>query len=193
VTTLTGPRLPRAGAEAAAVADTWRSVGADTVAHATATAQSVRDALVSGGVVHIAAHGTHEPQSPWFSSLHMADGPVFAHELPRPATAPHVVLSACDVGRLDPRPGDEPLGLTAALLALGVRSVVAPVAPVSDVVAAEAMATYHQQLASGRTASEALARALVQHPAAGAFCLFGTDWRPDAAQIQRAGSLNIAS
>jgi tetratricopeptide (TPR) repeat protein len=193
VTTLTGPRLPRAGAEAAAVADTWRSVGADTVAHATATAQSVRDALVSGGVVHIAAHGTHEPQSPWFSSLHMADGPVFAHELPRPATAPHVVLSACDVGRLDPRPGDEPLGLTAALLALGVRSVVAPVAPVSDVVAAEAMAAYHQQLASGRTASEALARALVQHPAAGAFCLFGTDWRPDAAQIQRAGSLNIAS
>jgi CHAT domain-containing protein len=153
----------------------------------------VRDALVSGGVVHIAAHGTHEPQSPWFSSLHMADGPVFAHELPRPATAPHVVLSACDVGRLDPRPGDEPLGLTAALLALGVRSVVAPVAPVSDVVAEQAMVAYHHRLASGRTASEALAETLAEHPAAGAFCLFGTDWRPDPSQIQRAGSLNIAS
>ncbi|GAA2165932.1 CHAT domain-containing protein [Pedococcus bigeumensis] len=193
VTTLTGPRLVRAGAECAAVAETWRSVGADTAGHTAATAQSVRDALVSGGVVHVAAHGTHEPQSPWFSSLQMADGPVFAHELPRPATAPHVVLSACDVGRLDPRPGDEPLGLTAALLALGVRSVVAPVAPVADVVAEQAMVAYHQQLASGRTASEALAATLGEHPSAGAFCLFGTDWRPDPAQIQRAGSLNIAS
>jgi tetratricopeptide (TPR) repeat protein len=193
VTTLTGPRLHRAAAESAAVADTWRSVGAPTVEDQSATAQAVRDALVSGGVVHIAAHGRHEPQSPWFSSLHMADGPVFAHELPRPATAPHVVLSACDVGRLDPRPGDEPLGLTAALLALGVRSVVAPVAPVSEAVAEKAMVTYHHQLASGQSASGALAVTLAQHPAAGAFCLFGTDWRPDPAQIQRAGSLNIAS
>lgn len=193
VTTLTGPRLPRAGAESEAVAQTWRSVGADTDGHPSAPAQAVHDAMVSGGVVHVAAHGTHEPQSPWFSSLHMADGPVFAHELPRPATARHVVLSACDVGRLDPRPGDEPLGLTAALLALGVRSVVAPVAPVADAVAAAAMVTYHRQLASGRSASQALALALAQHPAAGAFCLFGTDWRPDPAQIQSAGSLNIAS
>ena len=193
VTTLTGPRLARAAAESVAVARVWETVGAAATDHRLATAQDVRDALVSGGVVHVAAHGTHEPQSPWFSSLHMADGPVFAHELPRPATAPHVVLSACDVGRLDPRPGDEPLGLTAALLALGVRSVVAPVAPVSDVAAAEAMVTYHRQLTGGRSASEALAATLDEHPAVGAFCLYGTDWRPDAGQIQRAGSLNIAS
>jgi hypothetical protein len=193
VTTLTGPRLARAASESGAVSRVWETVGAVTSDHGSATTQDVRDALVSGGVVHVAAHGTHEPQSPWFSSLHMADGPVFAHELPRPATAPHVVLSACDVGRLDPRPGDEPLGLTAALLALGVRSVVAPVAPVSDAAAAEAMVTYHRQLAGGRSASEALATTLAEHPSAGAFCLYGTDWRPGAAQIQRAGSLNIAS
>ena len=193
VTTLTGPRLARAAAESVAVAAVWEAVGADASGHPSATAQAVRDALVSGGVVHVAAHGTHEPQSPWFSSLRMADGPVFAHELPRPATAPHVVLSACDVGRLDPRPGDEPLGLTAALLALGVRSVVAPVSPVSDAAAAEAMVTYHRQLSGGRSASEALATTLSEHPLAGAFCLYGTDWRPDPAQIQRAGSLNIAS
>jgi serine O-acetyltransferase len=31
------------------------------------------------------------------------------------------------------------------------------------------------------------------HPGAGAFCLYGTDWRPEPAQIQRAGSLNMAS
>lgn len=193
VTTLTGPRLDRAAAEAAAVTTAWERVGALVTRHEGATAQTVRDALSGAGLVHVAAHGTHERQSPWFSSLHMADGPVFAHELPRRATAHHVVLSACDVGRLDPRPGDEPLGLTAALMALGVRSVVAPVAPVSDVAAADAMGSYHRHLADGDSASEALAATLTEHPGAGAFCLYGTDWRPEPAQIQRAGSLNIAS
>jgi hypothetical protein len=193
VTTLTGPRLHRAAAEAAAVARVWDEVGALATAHEAATAESVREALAVDGVVHVAAHGTHERQSPWFSSLLMADGPVFAHELPRQSAAQHVVLSACDVGRLDPRPGDEPLGLTAALMALGVRSVVAPVAPVSDAAAADAMVAYHQHLAGGSSASEALAATLTEHPAAGAFCLYGTDWRPDPGQIQRAGSLNIAS
>jgi tetratricopeptide (TPR) repeat protein len=193
VTSLTGPRLERAATEAAAVVRVWESAGASATTHESATAERVREALVAGGVVHVAAHGTHERQSPWFSSLHMADGPVFAHELPRQSTAQHVVLSACEVGRLDPRPGDEPLGLTAALMTLGVRSVVAPVAPVSDAAAAEAMVAYHQQLASGRSASEALAATLTEHPGAGAFCLYGTDWRPEPAQIQRAGSLNIAS
>ena len=89
--------------------------------------------------------------------------------------------------------GDEPLGLTAALLGLGVQSVVAPVAPVSDESAAEAMVAYHRALATGRSASEALANTLTRHPAAGAFCLYGTDWRPGTGQIQSAGSRNIAS
>lgn len=193
VTTLTGPRLERAAAEAEAVARVWEGVGAVSNRQEAATAEAVRDALARDGVVHVAAHGTHERQSPWFSSLHMADGPVFAHELRRRATARHVVLSACDVGRLDPRPGDEPLGLTAALMALGVRSIVAPVAPVSDAVAADAMVGYHRRLARGDSASQALAATLTEHPGAGAFCLYGTDWRPETSQIQRAGSLNIAS
>ena len=193
VTALTGPRLDRGAAEALAVSRVWDGVGAAATRHEAATAQTVRDSLVGGGVVHVAAHGSHERQSPWFSSLLMADGPVFAHELPRQATAQHVVLSACDVGRLDPRTGDEPLGLTAALMALGVRSVVAPVAPVSDAAAADAMVAYHRHLATGRSASEALAATLAEHPGAGAFCLYGTDWRPEPTQIQSAGSLNIAS
>jgi tetratricopeptide (TPR) repeat protein len=193
VRALAGPRLRRATAEAEAVAGLWREAGVDVMAHAGASSEVVRDALARHDVVHVAAHGTHEPQSPWFSALHMADGPAFAHELPRRPGAAHVVLSACDVGRLDPRPGDEPLGLTAALLGLGVQSVVAPVAPVSDEAAAEAMVAYHRALATGRSASEALANTLTRHPAAGAFCLYGTDWRPGTGQIQSAGSRNIAS
>jgi len=190
---VTGPRLRRAGTEATAVAELWDTAGVDAVVHESAGSATLCDSLSRHGLVHVAAHGTHEPQSPWFSSLQMADGPAFAHELPRRPAARHVVLSACDVGRLDPRPGDEPLGLTAAMLGLGVHSVVAPVAPVSDAAAAEAMVGYHRELVAGRSASEALASALIRHPGAGAFCLYGTDWRPDHAQIQMAGSRNIAS
>jgi CHAT domain-containing protein len=221
VTALTGPRLRRADVEAERVGEHWDAAGVQSRVVLQAESGDVRGALGTDGLVHVAAHGTHEPQSAWFSSLHMADGPVFAHELPRPAAPRHVVLSACDVGRMDPRPGDEPLGLTAALLGLGVRSVVAAVAPVSDEVAATAMEAYHAGLASGRSASAALAAVVAQEPAAGAFCLYGTDWQPPTgtdtsratgdgaagteearpgvagrrvgAQIQSAGSRNIAS
>jgi CHAT domain-containing protein len=127
-------------------------------------------------VVHVAAHGTHERQNPYFSSLLLADGPLFAHELPRPVTSEHVVLSACDVGQADLRPGDEPLGLTSALLALGVGSVVAAVAPVPDEVAAAAMVDYHRLLAGGRGAAEALSATITAHPGARAFNLYGADW-----------------
>lgn len=188
-----GPRLQRAESEADAAAKQWRGAGVESTVHHSAGSTTLRESLAGHDLVHVAAHGTHEPQSPWFSSLLMADGPAFAHELPRRPAAQHVVLSACDVGRLDPRPGDEPLGLTAALLGLGVRSVVAPVAPVSDAAAAEAMVTYHRELAAGRAASVALAATIEQHPEAGAFCLYGTDWEPELGQIQRAGSRNIAS
>jgi hypothetical protein len=56
--------------------------------------------------------------------------------------------------------------------------VVAAVAPVRDEVASRAMVTYHRHLASGQAAAAALAATLAEHPGAGAFCLFGSDWSP---------------
>jgi tetratricopeptide (TPR) repeat protein len=177
VTALAGPGLTHASREVEDVGSVWRNSHPLTCLNG-ATSVDVKDALASSALVHIAAHGNHEEQSPFFSSLRMGDGPVFAHELPRPLAAQHVVLSACEVGRSDLRPGDEPLGLTAALLALGATSVVAAVAPVRDEVASRAMVRYQEHLASGQSASAALAAAVAEHPAAGAFCLFGTDWSP---------------
>jgi CHAT domain-containing protein/tetratricopeptide (TPR) repeat protein len=208
-TVLTGPRLRRAVAESEAVAAAW-AASAAVRHHPAADAADLKQALRRATVVHVAAHGTHEPQNPWFSALHVGDGPVFAHELPRPVTSRHVVLSSCDLGRSTSRPGEEPLGLTAALLGLGVRCVVAAVAPVGDEAAERAMVAYHRGLVGGRSASQALADAVAEHPDAAAFCLFGTDWTPSldgdpvrgatrasdrqrAAQIQSAGSRNIAS
>ena len=134
-------------------------------------------ALDGARVVHLAAHGTHEAQSPLFSCVQMADGQVFAHEFPRPVAAEHVALSACDVGQFSTRAGDEPLGLATALLSLGATSVLAAVAPVADHVAADAMVAYHRVLATGEDAATAWAGAVSAHPGAGVFCLYGSDWR----------------
>jgi CHAT domain-containing protein len=175
VSALSGPGLAHASGEVEEVASVWRK-GHSLASRNGATGVDVKDALGRSALVHIAAHGNHEEQSPFFSSLRMSDGPVFVHELPRPLVAEHVVLSACEVGRSDLRPGDEPLGLSAALLALGARSVVGAVAPVLDAVAADAMASYHRHLAAGRSAATALAKVIEEEPRAGAFCVFGSDW-----------------
>ena len=187
VAALYGPGLARTGPEIRAVRAAWLDGGArsgDVTASddpegapAPASSDDVIHALHTARVVHLAAHGTHEAQSPLFSSVQMADGPVFAHEFPRPVAAEHVALSACDVGQFSTRAGDEPLGLATALLALGATSVLAAVAPVADHVAADAMVAYHQVLATGEDAATAWARAVVEHPGAGVFCLYGSDWR----------------
>ena len=107
----------------------------------------------------------HQTENPLFSSVRLADGPLFAHELDQSARTPeHVVLSACELGLATVRPGDEALGLTSVLLHLGTRSVVAGVARVSDDLAAASMADYHARLRSGSDSAEALADTLQTHP-----------------------------
>ena len=172
-----GPALARAGAEAKAIAATW---GADAVVVAPSRARQLVEALAAPGVVHVAAHGTHEVQSPLFSSVALHDGPVFAHELqPTGVRADHVVLSACDVGSASFRPGEESLGLAASVISLGARSVVAAVSPVPDDVAADAMVAHHAALARGRSSDEALAEAVSKtDPVAAAFLNLGGRFVP---------------
>ena len=175
VAALYGPGLARTGPEIRAVRSYWSPDPVSTDGRP-ATSDEVVRALGSARVVHLAAHGVHESQSPLFSSVQMADGPVFAHEFPRPVAAEHVSLAACDVGQFSTRPGDEPLGLAIALMALGATSVLAAVSPVADHVAADAMVAYHRVLATGVDAAEAWAVVVREQPAAGVFCLYGSDW-----------------
>ena len=118
---------------------------------AAATAAAVhRQRCHSARLAHVAAHGVHQTENPLFSSVRLADGPLFAHELDQSTRTPeHVVLSACELGLATVRPGDEALGLTSVLLHLGTRSVVAGVARVSDDLAAASMADYHARLRAG--------------------------------------------
>lgn len=175
VAALFGPGLARTGPEIRAIRAAWSGTPHDGDLRP-ATSADVLRALGSARVVHLAAHGSHEAQSPLFSSVEVADGPVFAHEFPRPVAAEHVALSACDVGQFSTRPGDEPLGLAIALISLGATSVLGAVAPVADHVAADAMVAYHRLIASGTDASTAWGSVVEQQPAAGVFCYYGSDW-----------------
>lgn len=181
ITAIAGPDLEHADTEVAQVAAIWGGEAVPT----TRSNEHVLDAALHGSdLVHLAAHGRHQRQSPLFSSVRLGDGPVFAHELAGPLTTTHVVLSACEVGRATPRAGDEALGLTAALLGLGVHSVVAATTRIPDDVAAAAMTAYHRLLHSGLDAAAALAAAVEPLPlVARAFTVFGSDWsapRPSA-------------
>ena len=98
-----------------------------------------------------------------FSSVRMADGPLFAHELGAGRGAPGlVVLSCSEVGRASVRAGGEALGFASMLLRGGVGCVVAALAPVSDEVALKVMTRVQALLSAGHPVSEALATATAE-------------------------------
>ncbi|HEY5981211.1 MAG TPA: CHAT domain-containing protein [Microlunatus sp.] len=177
VTAVAGPGLPRARTEATAVAGIWARL-AEVQDLSAATSADLLDAMTTGRVVHVAAHGVHRGENPMFSSLSMSGGPLFAYELDQRGRGPeHVVLSACDAGRSTVRAGEEALGLTSVLLQLGTAGVVAGVARVHDDAAADIMQRYHAELARGRDAAEALCLVGEQVGLPSPFVCFGAAWR----------------
>ncbi|WP_251153527.1 CHAT domain-containing tetratricopeptide repeat protein [Cellulosimicrobium sp. Marseille-Q4280] len=158
-----GPGLRFAAAEAKLVAGVWED--AHLISGEGATCSAAVERLPDAGVVHLAAHGTHDIDNPLFSSLRLADGPLFAHELDGiDLRGVVVVLSACEVGLSTPRIGGESLGLTSVLLRLGARAVIASVGPLRDDVAARVMPALHAELRDGAMPGTALARAVADEP-----------------------------
>jgi CHAT domain-containing protein len=170
---LAGPGLPGALEEAAAVARAWGG----SAPHELARSADLAAALSASDLVHVAAHGSHRSDSPLFSSLWLEDGPVFLADLERvEGVASHVVVSACEAGRVQARGGAAALGLASGLLSLGVASVVASPCRVPDATAADLMPRYHRELARGLEVDEALAAASAASdlPLAGAFVAWGS-------------------
>lgn len=182
-----GPDVPMADHEVASVIDTWGS--GQVVAAQQSTTTGVLAAFSQADVVHVAAHGEHHAQNPLFSSLRLRDGSLFAHEIEgRRLRASHVVLSACESGRVTVRRGDEALGMTASLLSLGVSTVIAAGSPVPDEVAHSVMGDYHRNLAGGMDAASALAAATAEGDVLGAaFTCFGSSWRFEKPEKRGAG------
>jgi tetratricopeptide (TPR) repeat protein len=172
-----GPRVPRAEAEVRLVAAGWPA--ATVLVGADATAAAVAGAAAGADVLHVAAHGVHEPDNPLFSHLDLADGPLFGHELDRlPRLPSHVVLSACELGLARARACDETLGMTAALLRGGAGSVVAGVARIADAAAYRFGPAHHAGLRRGLAPAAALAAAVVAagDPDPAPLVCFGAGW-----------------
>ena len=178
VLAVAGPDLRLSTPEATAVAATWE--GGEALVGGAATAAETRAGLVRSDLLHVAAHGLHRPESPLFSSVRMADGPLFAYEIdPAEGLAGCVFLSACDAGLATTRPGDENLGMANVLLQLGVGTVVAGVARINDEVSAGVMGKVHEDLVQGIDVSSSLAtrlhETLSRHTPAALLCL-GSGW-----------------
>jgi CHAT domain-containing protein len=93
------------------------------------------------------------------------------YDLQQLSVAPRVaVLSACELGLADVRPGHESVGLSTALIAAGTATVVASVGRVADDVAMRVMTGFHRRLAAGAAPAAALAAAAGETEPAGFVC-----------------------
>jgi tetratricopeptide (TPR) repeat protein len=150
-----GPGLSTEGAEVAELAPLYDDV--TVLADTDASSRRLLAALDGAWLGHVAAHGTFRADSPLFSSLRMADGPLTVYDFEQLRRAPHLlILPSCDSGRLAPAGADELLGLTSSMLPLGTAGVVASVAPLNDLAAVPLMVSLHQQLRSGQTLAGSL-------------------------------------
>ncbi|MFF1546805.1 CHAT domain-containing protein [Streptomyces sp. NPDC058291] len=174
-----GPGLATGGAEVPEVAGRYgRPV---VLEQEDAHVPRVLAELDGAALAHIAAHGAFRADSPMFSSLRMADGPLIVHDFERLARSPYrIILSSCDTARLASVGADELLGLVTALLPLGTAGVVASSAPVNDAAVVPLMLALHKGVSAGLSLAEALrdARAALPgdavHQATGwAFTAFG--------------------
>ena len=153
-----GPRLPGAASEVATLAR--RYPDAVCLTKAGAACHSVISALDGAAMAHIAAHGRFRADNPLFSSIELVDGPMTVYDLEALGRAPEVlILSACESGSSGVRPGNELMGLVAALLALGTRTVIASLIPVPDGATKALMLSLHGRMRAGASPAEALAAA----------------------------------
>ena len=158
-----GPRLRHATAEIGAVNALYP--GATVLTGRAAVAGAVLGALDGATVAHLACHGNFRADSPLFSSLKLADGPLNAYELQGLRRTPElIVLSACDLAVSGTHAGDELLGFAAALLDMGTRTIIASVVPVPDAAAKRLMLDLHRHLIAGASPALAVARAAAALP-----------------------------
>jgi tetratricopeptide (TPR) repeat protein len=164
-----GPGNARGDAEVQAIAAL--RPGAAVLTGSAATPSAALAGLAVADVAHLAAHGRHQAENALFSTLELAGGPLLGYDLQRVGRAPSmIVLSSCDLGLTDVRPGDETFGMVTALLNAGAGTVVASVARVADDTAMATMVGYHQAVAAGRPPAAALAAALQRETTAGFVC-----------------------
>ena len=159
VVLVAGPGNERGGLEIDEIAGIHAA--ATVLSGPAATVAATAAAIDGAPLAHVAAHGRHQAENALFSRLELADGPLMGHDLQRLAAPPRVaVLSSCELGLNDVRPGDESIGFSTALLAAGTAAVVASVGLVADDAAMRTMVAFHSRMAAGAQPAPALADAM---------------------------------
>jgi CHAT domain-containing protein len=87
-----------------------------------------------------------------------------------------VVLSACELGRASVRSGEEAVGMTAAWLHAGARSVLSSPVVIADDVACEALAHWHALVGKGQSPADALAEVSAAADDVVPLLTFGAGW-----------------
>jgi hypothetical protein len=150
-----GPGLSQSAAEVDSLTAIYP--GAQVLTGPDATIAATLRALDGADIAHIAAHGRFRADNPMFSSVVLADGPLTVYDLERLRHAPKtIMLAVCDSALTSAHAGDEMIGLASALLAVGAGSVVAPLLPLPDEVAARLAHGWHARLGAGHSPAEAL-------------------------------------
>ena len=89
----------------------------------------------SGGMKlwHFAGHAQVRRDNPFYSYLHLEDGPLFAADFRmKDCRVELAVLAACRSGEMVALPGEESTGFVRSLLEMGARNVIAGRWPISD-------------------------------------------------------------
>jgi hypothetical protein len=151
-----GPGLEEAAEEVAAVTGLFES--AATWGPDDSRVEEILAAMEGADMAHIASHAFFQYENPMFSSIRLGDGDLFVYDLERLREPPHtVVLSACDSGFSEGRAGEELLGLSASLLAMGTSTVVASIGLVPDSAATrELMVDFHRGVLEGLDPAQSL-------------------------------------
>jgi CHAT domain-containing protein len=172
-----GGRLPSTLDEAVAVASVLGSP-------AQLEDAASRELLTAKGravdILHVAAHGSFRADSPMFSAIELADGPLTAADIfGLDIRARLVTLSACETGRAVLGGGDELVGLTRAFLYAGAAGLLVSQWRVEDASTTALMKAFYAELRRGATPAAALqavqCRAL-HNKAAGAPSAHPFDW-----------------
>ncbi len=101
---------------------------------------------------HYSGHAHLRPDNPFYSSLQLVDGPMFAADFRlREARVGLVTLAACRSGQQVALPGEESTGLVRSLLEMGARNVIAGYWPVSDRSTALWMNRFYERYIDGET------------------------------------------
>jgi tetratricopeptide (TPR) repeat protein len=170
-----GPRVARAAEEVERAAAEWTAT--DVLNGDDANAAKVGEVAARVDVLHLAGHGVHSGDHPLFSAVELADGPWFGHDIDLlPQTPSVVVLSACELGQVSVLRGEETVGMTAAWLHAGARTVLSSPALVADEVACEALAHWHRLVAAGLPPADALAEVIASADGVVPFQCFGAGW-----------------